>query len=73
MRKPKTPAPSMFQKATAMKNISGHLSSSIHAARTFRRQFSQASWPSTISGTTSSALKLAPTAITAVVVPEKYR
>jgi hypothetical protein len=45
----------------------------IQGARVLRRQFSQASCPRTISGTTSRALKLAPTAITAVVVPEKYR
>ncbi|MPM78003.1 hypothetical protein SDC9_125013 [bioreactor metagenome] len=71
--KPKTPAPSMFQKATATKHISGHCRFSIHGARFFRRPFSQASWPRTISGTTSSALNDAPTAITGVVVPAKYR
>ncbi|MNY73523.1 hypothetical protein D3C86_2123330 [compost metagenome] len=61
----------MFQNAVAMKNCSGQRSRAIHGARSFRRQFSQASCPSNISGTTSSALKVAPTAITGVVVPEK--
>ena len=70
---PSTPAPSMFQKATATKKVSGQRIFSIHGARDFRRQFSQASYPRTTSGTTSSALKVAPTAITGVVVPEKYR
>src|SRR5690625_2035829 len=63
----------MFQNATATKNVNGHLILCIHTARGFHRQFSQASQPNTTSGTTSSALKVAPTAITGVVVPEKYR
>src|SRR3989344_1968752 len=71
--KPKTPAPSMFQKATATKHMRGHLRLAIHFARCCRRQCSQASWPSTTRGTTSSALNDAPTAITGVVVPLKYR
>ncbi len=41
--KPNTPAPSMFQKATATKHMSGHLTRSIQVARFFKRQFSQAS------------------------------
>ncbi|MCY1525689.1 hypothetical protein D9M68_606770 [compost metagenome] len=63
----------MFQNATATKKVSGHLRLAIHGALCCRRQCSQASWPSTTSGTTSSALNAAPTAITGVVVPLKYR
>lgn len=57
-----TPASSMFQKAMATQRISGYFRFSIHSARTLSRPFSRASCPSTISGTTATARKLAPTA-----------
>lgn len=64
-----------------MKDISGHLRSSIQDARVSRCQFSQASWPKTISGITSRALKLAlgryrrglPVDFSAVVAEQRRR
>ena len=60
------PAPTKFQNATAMKLLMAQRYFLIHSLLPFSFRLSYASKPISTNGTTSKALKVAPSAMTAV-------
>jgi hypothetical protein len=72
IRNPKMPAPTRFQNATPTKNVIGQRIFRTQG-RVLQRQVWKASSPISTSGTTSSALNVAPMAMIETGVPLKYR